>query len=54
VTPIKVLLTHALDAPLSSIFRIFLDTASISRVDYFANGATSVRLVNEVSHLATI
>jgi broad specificity phosphatase PhoE/ribonuclease HI len=54
VTPIKVLLTHALDAPLSSIFRIFLDTASISRVDYFANGATSVRLVNEVSHLATL
>lgn len=51
VTPIKALLTLALEAPLSSIFRLFLDTASVSITDYFANGASSVRLVNDTGHL---
>ena len=54
VTPIKLLLTLALDAPLSSVFQIFLDTASICIVDYYANGTRSVRLVNDTSHLAGI
>jgi broad specificity phosphatase PhoE/ribonuclease HI len=46
VTPIKTLLRLALDAPTSSMFRLHLDTASVSIVDYFADGNTSVRLVN--------
>jgi probable phosphoglycerate mutase len=52
VTPIKTLLRLALDAPFQTMFRIHLDTASVSVVDYFENGATSVRLVNDTSHLA--
>ena len=51
VTPIKTLLMLALDAPLLSMFRLFLDTASVSLIDYYPNGAASVRLVNDTSHL---
>jgi broad specificity phosphatase PhoE/ribonuclease HI len=49
VTPIKTLLMLALDAPLTSMFRLHLDTASISSTDYYPNGASSVRLVNETT-----
>ena len=52
VTPIKVLLLLALDAPLLSMFHVHLDTASVSIADYFPNGATSVRLVNDTGHLS--
>ena len=52
VTPIKTLLRTALDAPPISMFRIHLDTASVSIVDYFADGNCSVRLVNDTGHLA--
>jgi len=51
VTPIKTLIRLALDAPPVSMFRIFLDTASISVVDYFADGNCSVRLVNGTAEL---
>jgi probable phosphoglycerate mutase len=51
VTPIKLLLRMALDAPPQAMFRIHLDTASVSVVDYLANGGASVRLVNDTSHL---
>jgi probable phosphoglycerate mutase len=51
VTPIKTLLRLALDAPPSSMFRIQLDTASVSLIDYYDDGNCSVRLVNDTSHL---
>jgi probable phosphoglycerate mutase len=51
VTPIKTLLRLALDAPPVALFRIHLDTASVSRVDYFPDGTSSVRLVNDTGHL---
>jgi broad specificity phosphatase PhoE len=51
VTPIKTLIRLALDAPPVSLFRIHLDTASVSSVDYYADGNCSVRLVNDTSHL---
>lgn len=51
VTPIKSLIRFALDAPPSALFRLHLDTASVSVVDYFADGNSSVRLVNDTSHL---
>jgi probable phosphoglycerate mutase len=51
VTPIKTLLRLALDAPPVAMFRIHLDTASVSIVDYFADGNCSVKLVNDTSHL---
>jgi broad specificity phosphatase PhoE/ribonuclease HI len=51
VTPIKSLVRFALDAPPSAMFRLHLDTASVSIVDYFRSGSSSVRLVNDTSHL---
>jgi ribonuclease H / adenosylcobalamin/alpha-ribazole phosphatase len=51
VTPIKALLRLALDAPPSALFRFHLDPASVSIVDYFSDGNSSVRLVNDTGHL---
>jgi probable phosphoglycerate mutase len=51
VSPIKTLLRLALDAPPVSLYRIHLDTASVSVIDYFADGNCSVRLMNDTSHL---
>jgi probable phosphoglycerate mutase len=47
VTPIKILLRLALGAPPETMFRFHLDTASLSAVDYYEDGATSVRLINK-------
>jgi broad specificity phosphatase PhoE len=52
VTPIKTLIRFALDAPPLALFRIHLDTASVSVIDYYADGNASVRLVNDTSHLS--
>lgn len=52
VTPIKTLLRLALDAPQSAMFRMHLDTASISTLDYFDTSGASMRLFNDTSHLS--
>ncbi len=51
VGPIKVLLAAALDTPISASFRIFLDPATISVVDWQAGGRALVRLVNSHAHM---
>jgi len=51
VGPIKVLLAAALEAPLASSSRIFLDPATISVVDWQTGGTALVRLVNSHAHL---
>jgi ribonuclease H / adenosylcobalamin/alpha-ribazole phosphatase len=51
VTPIKWLVCAALEAPTSALFRLHLDTASVSIVDYYADSNQSVQLVNDTSHL---
>jgi probable phosphoglycerate mutase len=51
VTPIKLLVCSALAAPPVAMFRLYLDTASVSIVDYYADGNASVRLVNDSGHL---
>jgi probable phosphoglycerate mutase len=51
VTPIKLLVCSALEAPPVAMFRVHLDTASVSIVDYFLDGNVSVRLVNDTGHL---
>jgi broad specificity phosphatase PhoE len=51
VTPIKTLIRLVLDAPPVSLFRIHLDTASLSIIDYYADGNCSLRLVNDTAHL---
>jgi probable phosphoglycerate mutase len=51
VTPIKLLLCAALAAPTSSVFRMHLDTASVSTVDWYPDRVPLVRLLNETAHL---
>jgi broad specificity phosphatase PhoE len=50
VGPIKVLLCRALGAPLSSLFHIFLDPATISVIDW-RPARPLVRLLNSHAHL---
>ncbi|MEU4765371.1 bifunctional RNase H/acid phosphatase [Actinosynnema sp. NPDC023794] len=52
VTPIKSLLRMALDVGPSLLFRLHLDLASLSVVEFYPDGHASVRLVNDTSHLA--
>jgi probable phosphoglycerate mutase len=51
VTPIKILVAHAVDAPLQSLFRMELSTASVSVVSFFGEPSSdgiraSMRLYN--------
>ncbi|WP_091383360.1 bifunctional RNase H/acid phosphatase [Actinokineospora alba] len=52
VTPIKSLLRMGLDVGPSLLFRLHLDLASLSIVEFYPDGNASVRLVNDTSHLA--
>jgi probable phosphoglycerate mutase len=51
VTPIKTLLRIALDAPPTALFRIHLDLACVSEVQWFADGPAVVRSLNDTHHL---
>jgi probable phosphoglycerate mutase len=51
VTPIKTLLRMALDAPATALFRIHLDLACVSEVQWFADGPAVVRSLNDTHHL---
>jgi ribonuclease H / adenosylcobalamin/alpha-ribazole phosphatase len=51
VTPIKSLLRMGLDAGPELLFRLHLDLASLSIVEFYPDGNASVRLVNDISHL---
>lgn len=51
VTPIKSLLRMGLDAGPSLLFRLHLDLASLSVVEFYPDGNASVRLINDTSHL---
>ena len=50
VTPVKVLLRLALDAP-SVVYRLHLDLASISHAEWYPDGNAIVRRVNDTAHL---
>ncbi len=51
VTPIKTLLQLGLDTGPVVLFRLHLDIASLSIVDWYPDGPASVRLVNDTGHL---
>lgn len=51
VTPIKTLLRIALAVGPSLLFRLHLDLASLSVVEFYPDGLTSVRLINDTAHL---
>jgi probable phosphoglycerate mutase len=51
VTPIKMLLRLALDAGPGILYRLHLDLASLSIAEFYSDGASSVRLVNQTDYL---
>ena len=51
VTPIKTILRLALDAGEGVLYRLHLDLASLSIAEFYPDGASSVRLVNQTSYL---
>jgi len=52
VTPIKTLLRFALDAPPSALYRMHLDLACLSEVQWYADGPAVVRSLNDTGHLS--
>jgi ribonuclease H / adenosylcobalamin/alpha-ribazole phosphatase len=52
VTPIKTLLRQALDAGSGILYRLHLDLASLSIAEFYPDGASSVRLVNQTEYPA--
>ncbi|MCU1621475.1 MAG: Phosphoglycerate mutase [Frankiales bacterium] len=54
VTPIKTLLRMALEAPATSLYRMHLDLACLSNIQWFADGPAVVRSMNETHYLAAI
>jgi broad specificity phosphatase PhoE/ribonuclease HI len=52
VSPIKCLVQLALDAPPAAVHRMFLAPASVSVIDYFADGPVSLRSYNDTAHLS--
>ncbi|WP_307851677.1 bifunctional RNase H/acid phosphatase [Williamsia sp. CHRR-6] len=51
VTPIKTVLRTALAAGPSLLYRLHLDLASLSVAEFYPDGGTSVKLVNDTHHL---
>ena len=51
VGPVKTLLRTALGAPAETMFRMQIDVASVSEVDWYPDGPATVRLVNDSHHL---
>jgi ribonuclease H / adenosylcobalamin/alpha-ribazole phosphatase len=51
VTPIKTIVCRALLAPPAALFRIHLDVASLSEVDWYADGPALLRSLNDTAHL---
>lgn len=51
VTPIKALVREALGAPAQVLYRIHLDPASLTTIDWYADGPAVVTGLNDVAHL---
>lgn len=52
VTPIKALVREALDAPAHVLYRVHLDPASLTTIDWYADGIGVIRGLNDTNHLA--
>lgn len=52
VTPMKILMLHAMLAPPAALRRIQLDVACLCEIDWYAGGIGVVRSVNDTAHLA--
>jgi ribonuclease H / adenosylcobalamin/alpha-ribazole phosphatase len=52
VTPIKTLVAVALLAPSAALFRMHLDVAALSEIDWYADGPAVLRSFNDTGHLS--
>jgi ribonuclease H / adenosylcobalamin/alpha-ribazole phosphatase len=52
VTPIKTLVTAALGAPPAAMYRMHLDVAALSQIDWYADGPAVLRSFNDTGHLS--
>ncbi len=52
VTPIKTLVAAALLAPPPALYRMHLDVAALSEIDWYADGPAVLRSFNDTSHLS--
>jgi ribonuclease H / adenosylcobalamin/alpha-ribazole phosphatase len=51
VTPIKTLVAAALLAPPAALYRMHLDVAALSEIDWYADGPAVLRSFNDTAHL---
>ncbi|WP_214108475.1 bifunctional RNase H/acid phosphatase [Acrocarpospora catenulata] len=51
VTPIKLLIRYVLNAPPEALYRMHLDLACLSTIDYYADGPAVMRTFNDTAHL---
>jgi ribonuclease H / adenosylcobalamin/alpha-ribazole phosphatase len=52
VTPIKTLVAAALLAPSAALFRMHLDVAALSEINWYADGPAVLRSFNDTGHLS--
>ena len=52
VTPIKTLVAAALLAPPAALFRMHLDVAALSEIDWYPDGPAVLRSFNDTGHLS--
>ena len=52
VTPMKILLLHALLAPPAAVRRMHLGVACLCEIDWYAGGTGLVRVMNDTAHLS--
>ncbi len=52
VSPIKIAACRAMLAPPATLFRIYLDVASLCEIAWFADGPAVVRSLNDTAHLS--
>jgi hypothetical protein len=51
VTPTKVLVSDALGAPLSALYRMEMSPATLTELQWFESGQASLRRFNDAAHL---
>jgi broad specificity phosphatase PhoE/ribonuclease HI len=49
--PVAMFVANALDAPVRSIYRLHVDNASVTELDFYDDGARALRAFNDISHL---
>jgi len=54
VTPIKLLVQEALAAPVAAVYRLHIEPASLSRIDWHVDHHPVVRVVNDTGHLGDL